>query len=140
MADETVTAANVQKGATAKTETLICGEALGIGVPVYKDAADGNKAKKGQATSTKYKVYGVTLSSTSAAGQPVEVNIEDDDFTPGFTVVVNQVYGVSATAGGICPHADYTTGDYGNIFMVGKSTSKVKLKCSEFGRGDGASA
>ena len=46
----------------------------------------------------------------------------------GATLVVGQVYCVSATAGAICPYADLTTGEF--VCILGIATSAALLQTS----------
>lgn len=139
MADLSVTAASVLPGATATIQTGVAGATITAGQPLYKDSSDGNSLKPAQATSTKYQCVGIAIGG-AADGQYVSYVTKDDDFTPGATVAVGVAYFVSATAGGLAPIADATTGDYVSVVMVGKSTTKCKVYCDAITRADAAKA
>lgn len=128
MPDLVVTAANVQAGANARRETGIAGATITAGQAVYLDAAtmryllaDTNGTL---AAST---VIGVALNSASN-GQPLIVDIEDDDYTPGATLTAGTVYVLSGTPGAIAPVGDVTTGWRPAVVFVAKSTTKANLR------------
>ncbi len=128
MADLTITAANVLKGANARIETGVAGATITAGQLVYKDASDSNKFKpvdSDSATAAARAVHGVSLNSVST-GHPITVQTEGE-VTIGATVAVGTVYVASDTAGGIMPSADLETGDYTSIIGVGKTSAILSL-------------
>lgn len=134
MSDVSITAANVLKGASAKTRKGTAGATITAGQVVYEDTADSNKFKlaDADASAATAKVAGIALHGASS-GQPLEIDVEDDDFTPGGTLSLSAaadtgVYVLSGTAGGIAPMDDMAAGDYPVILGVAKSTSKMILK------------
>ena len=128
MADVTQTAANVRFGTNAKRFKVKSGEAIIIGMPLYLKASDGKVWKTDADASLEAgTLAGWAGQTVPAADQWLDLVIEDDDFTPGFTMTKNGVYVPSATAGGIAPVADVTTGWYGMWGIFAKSTSKAKL-------------
>ena len=129
MADISVTAANVVAGANAKKVTGVAGGTVTAGQTLYADSADSFKLKPGDAnaSSVTAKIAGIALHGASS-GQPLTYVHEDDDFTPGATLTTGTIYVASATAGGLAPVADLTTGWYPTVVMVAKSTSKAVLK------------
>lgn len=127
MADLSITASSVQPGANAVLRTMTAGEAITVGQAVYQQA-DGTVWRTDTDTAAKAAAIGIAVSGASAAGQRVVVDISDDDFTVGATVAVGSAYVVSATAGGIAPEADLTTGDYSTFLLFGKSTTKAILR------------
>lgn len=133
MADVSVTAANFIPGTNAVyRKDQKAGEAITRGQVVYRDKTDSNKWKKADANASALTAGNGTdiglACQDVGANQYFDVLLEDDDLTPGFTSAVNTIYIMSATAGGIAPAADLTTGWYGIILMIGKSTSKTNFK------------
>jgi len=133
MTDIVVTAGNVRKGANAKTREVRYGGSITAGLAVYEDSSDSNdvKAAHCETSAATANVAGITLNG-GADGQPGLIVTEDDDFTPGATLVVGEVYVLSAS-GGIAPVGDLAAGDYVTILGVAKSTSKMKLKITASG-------
>jgi hypothetical protein len=125
MADLTITPANVKpSGTTLIDYGHLSGATLTQGESVYLDAATNTyKAADCDAAGAK-SVDGVTLNAASS-GQPVAV-ATGGDINPGAAVVPGTVYCVSATAGGICPQADITTGD--DVIIIGVATSASNLR------------
>jgi hypothetical protein len=131
MADISVTAASVVPGANATLIQSIAGETITAGMAVYlkasdsrwwKAQADGTAAESGNGTTLGIAVCG------ASAGQPLVIDTADSaGITIGGTVVVGTIYVVSATAGGICPEADITAGQYLSILGVGSSTTVIKM-------------
>jgi len=126
MADITVTAANVAASSDALTADGTAGETVTAGQSVYLKAsdsrywlADANASLAAAATS------GITLNG-AAAGQPIKIQT-GGTINPGGTVVVGTVYVQSATAGGIAPNADSTTGWFKTIIGIGITASTIRL-------------
>jgi hypothetical protein len=130
MAAMTITAANLRTGANAKFDSGTAGAAITRGQPVYKDAAAGKVLKLADANASQATAQCVGIAMQDAAsGQIVQYVYEDDDFTPGGTVVVGETYLVGATtAGDIAPVADAATGWYITHLGIGKSATKMRLK------------
>lgn len=130
-ADLSVTAASVVPGARAKPfgGDQKAGVAITAGQLVYLDATSNTiKLADANASATTSQVLGYAA-NTAAIGQYVVVITEDDDYTPGATLSTSApIYVVSATAGGIAPSADITTGYYPTIVMVAKSATKASFK------------
>lgn len=129
MADLSVTAANVLKGAGSrvKIENGIAGAAATAGQTVYRDATD-NKFKVADAdsgTSAARATRGIALNG-AAANQPLAVQT-DGPYTAGGTVVVGTIYVQSDTPGGIMPAADLEAGDYVTVLGVGISATQIDL-------------
>lgn len=131
MADLSITPASVVPGSHAKLVPGTSGGTLTAGAAAYYDTttstwkladSDSSTATAGSAG------IGIAMNGASA-GQPVVINLEDDDLTVGATVSMSApVYILSDTAGGIAPIADIDTGDYPVVLMVAKSTTKAILK------------
>jgi hypothetical protein len=110
MADLVITAANVKKGSNAKVETGIAGETITAGQNVYQAAATQKlfKSDADSATAEVRTVIGIALHAASA-DQPLTY-IKSGQVTIGAALTVGSAFFLSATAGGICPHADLATG------------------------------
>ena len=113
MADLTITEANVGIGATTtQTAKVQMGEAIGRGVPVYKDAADSDKLKiansdpAAEATSD---VYGITI--VGGADDGIAEVVTKGPYIMGSTVVVGTMYYCGIAAGGISTYTDVATAD-----------------------------
>ena len=133
MAAIAVTAGNVLAGANAVKRLKTAGATVTAGQVVYESGGlvylaqcDGTLA---EATA-----IGVTLGG-AAANQPVLVDIEDDDFTPGGTLVLTAAGGagvviLSATAGGLEMAVTATmplSGNYPVLLGAAKTTTKMYL-------------
>lgn len=127
--DLSITASSVKPGANAVVRTWTAGEAILAGQLVYFNSSDFKVylADGNHATAAVRDVYAIALTS-SALGAPCTVDLDDDDLTIGATVTNGVVYGLSATAGGIAPWADQTTGWYPAAVAVGKSSTKVSFR------------
>lgn len=138
MTDITVTAANLRIGANARVaRRQLAGATITRGKVVYKDTSDSDKWKLADAdvaglVSGANTDVGIALQDVGA-DQYFDVLLEDDDFTPGATLVVNTAYVLSATAGGIAPAADITTDWRGVYLMFAKSTTKAILRITKTG-------
>jgi hypothetical protein len=133
MSDITITAASVVKGAGATLESGYAGETITAGMAIYKASATGlwMKADSNSATAEAKKPRGIALCGSSL-NQPVVVQT-GGDITIGATVVAGTIYCLSATAGGICPQADLTTGD--DVAVVGVAKSATVLGLSLYAPG-----
>ena len=128
MVDFTVTKANVLASGQATTERGIAGVTITAGQSVYKEAATGlfKLQDVDSATVEARSFYGIALHDT-LANAPLVVVRADPSFTPGFTSTVGaRVYG-SATAGGIAPEADVTTGKMVSLLGIMTTTTKMIL-------------
>lgn len=141
MADLTITAANVVKGADANYETGTAGAAITAGQSVYKDTSDSNKWKLASSATTSALAgsggIGISLHAASS-GQPVVVQTSGT-VTIGATLTVGQVYVVSASAaGGIAPFTDLNTNNYVTLLGYGDTTANIKMLGTVTGRQAGA--
>jgi hypothetical protein len=128
MADLSVTAANVVKGADAAVVTRVAGAAITAGQTVYEDPNDSNKFKlcdADAATATARTTRGIALNG-AAANQPLAVQT-GGRITIGATVVPGTVYVQSDTAGGIMPATDLEAGDFVTVLGVGVSATEIDL-------------
>ena len=133
MADLTLTAANVLAGSNATTNLGTAGATITAGQVVYFD--DTTKTYKladtDSATAAVRSPAGFALNGASA-GQPLMVQT-GGDLTLGEVLTAGVAYYLSGTAGGICPVADVTSGDYPVILGMAKSTSVLAIKIVEAG-------
>lgn len=127
MADLVITPANVVTYAGGSYETGTAGATITAGQTLYKDSTDSDKLKlaDANASSATATVVGVALHAASA-GQPIRYQT-GGDINPGATVAVGTTYIQSATAGGICPDADATSGHFKTILGIGQTASKIRL-------------
>lgn len=128
MADLSVTAANVVKGARAEVLSGTYGATVTAGQTVYADPADAGRYKPADAdfaTAAVRATAGIALNSGSA-GQPADIQ-EGGRITIGATVVIGTIYVQSDTPGGIMPAADLETGDYVTVLGIGVSASQIDL-------------
>ncbi len=110
MADKAVTATAVAMSANGKYRRGIAGATIAAGKALFMDGSDANKMKLADAdlSAAAADMAGVALHAAEP-GQPVDYCYEDPDFIPGFTTNVkadNNVFILSATAGGIAPVGD----------------------------------
>ena len=129
MTDLSITAANVLAGANARKRTGIAVATVTAGQTVYEDTTDSSKFKlaDNNASAATAKCSGIALHG-AAANQPLIIVEEDDDFTPGATLVTGTTYALSAAAGAICPIADLASGNFPVVLFIAKSTTKAVLK------------
>ena len=128
MADLSVTAANVRRGAEYVETTGTSGEAITIGQLVAEDTSDGKLylADCDSGTTARRKITGVALSTVSAVDQKLTY-ISSGYVNPGAAVTSGEIYVLSGTAGGICPEGDLASGDTVCILGVGYTTSLIRL-------------
>lgn len=128
MADITVTAANVVPDAGYKSLKLTAGGTVTRGNPVYQDSGASYKVKRADANASQAtaQVMGIALND-AGDGQPVEVMTEGVLAFGAAVIAAGLLYVVSATAGGIAPSADLTTGWYTGLVGYALDTSKLQL-------------
>lgn len=133
MADISITAANVAARGGSKSKNGIAGVAITAGQLVYLEQASGSYklADSNSGTAEARSPDGIALNG-AAAGQPVRV-LTEGPITIGATLTAGVAYYASATAGGICPVADLTTGIYPTIVGIAKSASVLDVKFHESG-------
>lgn len=123
-----VTAGSVLKGTNASTTSGTAGATITAGQAVYLDAATTTyKPADANASTTTAAVVGIALNGASS-GQPITIVTEDDDFTPGATIVAGETYICGGGAGEINPIGDITTGWYPAVLFIAKSTTKAVMK------------
>jgi hypothetical protein len=128
MTDLTITSTNVVGDGSARRTTGTAGVAITAGQAVYFDTtvnkwllADSNSATVAAKTAG-----GIALNG-AALNQPVVVHV-DGDLTIGATLVPGTAYYLSATAGGICPAADLTTGSAVCELGLAKSATVLAVR------------
>ena len=131
MADISVTAANVKKGSGATTITGTAGETITAGQVLYLDTAD-NEYKKADADASASAVAAGIALCGAADGQPIIIQT-GGNINIGGTVTVGEIYVVSATAGGVAPEGDLTTGNYVTVLGIGTTTANIALKIHSSG-------
>jgi hypothetical protein len=132
MADLTITAGNVVPNqAGLKDENGYAGVAITAGQAVVLNAAGLWVLADADNVCYTTDRFGIALNGASA-NQPIRVQV-GGKITAGGTVAVGIIYCVSATAGGICPSADLTTGKYVTILGTGISATEIALSIKPVG-------
>lgn len=126
MSDVSITASGVLAGTGATKKLGTAGATITAGKVVYLDSADGKYklADADSATAAIRSAIGIALNGASD-GQPLVV-LEAGPITIGGTLTAGTPYYLSTNAGGICPPADITTGDY--VVILGIATSSTVLE------------
>lgn len=127
MANLVITAASVVADSTATLEVGTAGATITAGQVVYVDTTTKTYklADCDSATLAVRTARGIALEGASA-GQPLTI-IRAGDVTIGATIAAGVAYYLSPTAGGICPIADLSSGDYPVVLGMGKSTTVLKV-------------
>jgi hypothetical protein len=127
MADVAITANLVQNSDAATIISADAAVAITAGQLVAKDVNGKFILADADGVSPAYKVVGIALDS-AGANQPLDVATADATFVVGGTLVVGQVYILSATAGAICPTTDGATGMNRQVMGVALTTTTLLLK------------
>jgi hypothetical protein len=111
MADLTITAASVLYTSGGSRPTGIAGATITAGQAVYVDTANSNVLKLAQCDGTVLEatVEGIALNG-GGIGQPVSYATTGATINIGATTAKTTTYLLSATAGGVAPQADITSG------------------------------
>lgn len=127
MTDIVITSTAVVAGSNSSSEVGTAGETIAAGKPVYKNSTTKKwmLADTNSATAEARTAGGIALNGASL-NQPVSVH-KHGDLTIGATLTTGVAYYLSATAGGICPAADLTTGDYPCLVGMAKSASVLAV-------------
>ena len=132
MADLAITAANVVARNGARRKDRTAGVTVTAGQVVYHDATDGkSKLADCDGAAALREPDGIALHG-AANDQPLAVHVEGP-ITIGATLVPGTTYYLSPTAGGICPIADLSAGDYPTIMGIAISTSVLDVKIHRSG-------
>lgn len=124
MADVTVTAANVKPTSTAIVQNVTYGESVTQGQPVYLSSGKYYKADA-NASATAAAAVGIAL--TPGGTDEFGIIATGGTIDVGGTLAVGRVYVVSATAGGIAPSADLSTGHYVTTLGVATASNRLLL-------------
>lgn len=126
MADLTITAASVVKGANARIDRNgYAGETLTAGMAVVKNSSGFWVKADSNGSSSIRAATGIALNGASQY-QPVDVQTEGS-LTIGATMTAGVAYYLSDTAGGLCPVADVGNGEYAQVIGIATSTTVLKL-------------
>lgn len=132
-ADLSITASAVVPSANAQINEATAGATITAGQLIYLDSTDldtrsAPKAKLADcnsATAAVRSVAGIAINSASA-GQRVSYVYKDTALVIASSgLTAGTIYGLSATAGGIAPSADFTTGWYVSVVAVAKNTTTI---------------
>lgn len=128
MADISVTAASVKLKSNVKPPTVVqVGESVTQGQPGYAKASDAGKYWRADAdTAEEALATGVFMTPASANGHAMFAG-PGCIIDLGATLVVGQVYVVSANAGGIAPYSDLASGDFVTIVGVPSAAGTIEL-------------
>ena len=132
MADLSVTESLVTPDNDSQTyRNYEVSEAITAGQAVAQDAA-GLLIKAIADTADNADVIGIAMTSATGTGEYVTV-AERGSIVTGATMVAGQYYVLSATAGGIAPFSDLTTGDFATYVFVAESTTTARILRYETG-------
>lgn len=125
MAAITVTAGNVAPSSGTRYRTVVAGESVTQGQPVYRKSSDNRYYKADNGAQASARAAGIALDAASA-GQPMVIAITGSTLNIGGTVTVGAAYYVGSS-GGIIPAADLGSGDYVTFLGVGVTTTNIKV-------------
>ncbi len=129
MADISVTASAVAKGANAQITTGVAGASITAGMALYIDTANGNVLKPSDVNLSLLAstIAGIALHA-SLTGQPIAYLV-GGPLTFNAVLTAGKVYIASATdgAGGIALVADLTTGWYTSVLGYALSTTVLQV-------------
>lgn len=125
--DISVTAASVIAGTDATFATGTAGGTITAGQPLYIDTSDSNKLKPADcdASDLASTVAGIALHA-ALSGQPIKYQT-GGNLTFNAVLTAGKCFVASATAGGIAPIADLTTGWRTSVLGVALSTTSLKM-------------
>jgi hypothetical protein len=131
MADITVTAAQVLPGTgtDCNFENGIAGATITAGQVVYLDTTNNTYKLADNNDSVATAVAAGVALHGATAGQPLRIQTAGAvTIGAGAAPVAGMVYMLSATPGGIAPHADLTTGNRATILGVGRASGAIQLR------------
>lgn len=132
MADLSITAASVVAQTGAIIENGTAGTTITAGQTVYLDTATSTyKLADTDLSAAASVLRGVALHA-SLSGQPLAI-CTGGSINLGATLTVGLLYVLSATAGGVCPIADLTTGAYPNILGFATTASLLTINIQRAG-------
>lgn len=131
--DVSITASAVVPSANARIATAPCGATITAGQLIYLDSTDTDaqgrsKAKLADcnsATAAVRSVAGIAINSASAGQEVSYVYYDPALVIAASGLTANTIYVLSATAGGLAPAADVTTGWYLSVVAVAKSGTTI---------------
>ena len=136
MADLSITESQVQADTSSSGARVVygtAGEAFTAGATVYWKSSDGKwwkadaDASATLAAGARDKI-GIAVGTASGASQIVGIQTTGSPtIGAGASVTAGAAYYVSTTAGGICPEADITTGDFICYVGVGNSSNGIDM-------------
>lgn len=134
-ADLSITASAVVPSANAVKSTATAGATITAGQLIYLDTADVDVNGKGKAKLTDANagtalrvVDGIAVNSASAGQFVTYVTFDPALVIAASGLTVNTILISSATAGGLAPSADLTTGWYLTVVAVVKSGTTVYFR------------
>lgn len=130
MTDVSITAANVAPTGSTILESGIAGEAISAGESVFLNSS--KEIVLGDADDTSLDEFVGIAMHAAADGQPITY-AKGGGVTIGGTLVAGAPYYLSATAGGIAPYADLTTGD--RVIHIGDAISTSVLQIRPYDTG-----
>jgi hypothetical protein len=133
MADFVIVAANVVPGAGAVLNMGTAGEALTAGQPVALDPASGKyvRADNDSATVALRSPKGICVVGANNNGPLVFQSA--GEIALGTTLTPGAPVFVSATAGGLCPQADLTTGRTVQMVGLAKTAAILSMDLNPLG-------
>ena len=131
-ADLSITGTAVIPSSSAIQVSATAGEAITRGQLVYKKTSDRKiyKADSDSATAEVRDCIGMALTDSSAGG-PITYVTEDPSLAIAASGLTNgTIYILSATAGGLAPAADATTGMFVTVVAVAKSGTTIAFRAT----------
>lgn len=123
--DLSITAASVIPSSSAIVAHYTAGATITAGQLVYYDTTTSTvKLADANASAAASTIRGIAVNGASS-GQSINVCTYDPELTLGGTLTVGDVLFCSATAGGIAPAADVSSGWYVTVVGVVVSSTKI---------------
>ena len=126
MADLSITAASVIASSAARRISKAAASTITAGQVVYLNSSGTVAPADANASAATAAVLGLAENG-GGAGQRISVITQDPALVIGATVAVGDILVLSATAGGIAPAADLTTGHYATVLGVAVSTTAINF-------------
>jgi hypothetical protein len=124
MAALSQTPANVTLGSDAIVSTVVGGETITQGMPVYRDATSLKYYRADANVLAKSEAIGIAMTPCSMDGSYfVVVQRPGALVNLGATLTVGETYCVGATVGQVVPIGDLTSGDYPCILGTAVTTA-----------------
>ena len=132
MADLTITRQDVALSTSAVSFIRVqVAEAVTQGQPLYRAATNSKYYKAAATSATSAAATVVAMTPASAEGYCLAV--KSGDVIIGATTTQGTTYVVSATAGGIAPHADLGSGNYVTTLGIAISATVIRLNIQASG-------